>query len=266
MASTASQRGVQNTSSFSSVFGGAAGGAMAGAALGANMGAMSADAREAAQRADDRYAARKGLNKYDAKAYDKATAKEDRLRGKYESLSKKSSQAAYRGDQKASTKYDMKMSKLQQRRNNAAKYAQDISDGGRLYAYNNKAKGTIYGISSRASGMARQASNVLSDMPGNIGYAAGRARTGVDHIASATSSAIRNAPGAIRSAADDVYTAVGRRPSAAKGMALRGLSAAESYGNKAVGTVVQTKRYAMNSALRAKRNFDTGYGIGRGSH
>jgi len=259
--SSAAQRGIQNTS----ILGGAAGMAMVGNALGANMGAMSADAREAAQRADNRYAAKKGLNKYDAKAYDKAAAREDKLKNKYDSLNKKHDQAVHRGNERAAAKYEARANQLQKKWRSAAKYSQNISDGGRLYAYNNKAKDTTKEVFNRVSGMARHAATTMHDIPGNVGYAVGRAEAGVDNFATAMGSTLRNAPGEIRSAAGDIYSAVGRAPSVVKGAVLRGASAAESYKDMALGTAVQAKRAAWKSLAQAKRNYGTGYAFGRGN-
>lgn len=154
MPSSPSQRGLQNTS----VLNGALGGAVAGRAFGADMPNMTRDAREAAQRADSRYAAKKGLNKYDAKAYDKATAKEDRLKGKYDSLSKRYSQADKRGDNISKNILDTRMKWAEKRKASAQQYARDISEGGRLYAYTNKAKrmaGDVKNVAGRSSRIER---------------------------------------------------------------------------------------------------------------
>lgn len=194
--SSASQRGVQNTS----ILGGALGGAVAGRALGADMPNMSREAREAAQRADSRFAARKGLNKYDAKAYDKATAKEDQLRQREERARKRVEQLTTRkgADSQAVKRAQEQAQRLIDKRKAAAKYASDISEGGRKYAIKGKVTRDILSTSEGAGRVAGSISNAvktpgqvanrikvaLPDVPKNMGSAVIAKRKNLSRFAS----------------------------------------------------------------------------------
>jgi len=257
MPSSPSQRGAQNTSAFGSALGGGLAGGLAGAMAGGALGEatkdMTGDALEVAKRENERYAAKKGMNRFDKKAYEGANAREDKIRAKEDRVNKKLQQADNRGDTEGKVKYKARADKLQERREAAKKYADNLSNKGRLYAEKER-------IVDKAKGVASAV--------GNIPVAAGTAMGKVDKLGKNVKTGVSNVAGKVGGAVGSARGFIDNATHSPGGAVQYSAQAVSNLGRKAVssasGAVHNVANKAVDIGQTSKRRFDIARTYSRG--
>lgn len=296
-ATTASQRGRDNspTSGKRGIGGSFASGAAAGAGFGLGKEYMSEKTKEALEANKQREDAKRGMNKYDAKAYDKATAKSDALADKRARLDNKLSaedlsEGKRKRLEKARNKMDARVSRANNNADNISKYGrfgamrkqigtaastakQTASKGlGTAKATAKSGMSRAQSLANTASANAKKAGRFVKE--GGVGRVVG---AGVGHVAngaSATANFVRQSPQNIKKGARAVGTkvsdgakqaasytarAVREAPVAVKKAGMSALNAGREAGRTVARATVNTgRRVATETANIARTNVSEG--------
>ena len=268
--STARQRGRDNspTSGKTGIGGSFASGAAAGAGFGLGKEYMSEKTKEALEANKQREDAKRGMNKYNAKAYDKATAKSDKFADKKARLDNRLraenlSEGKRKRLEKARNKMDARISRANNNADNISKYGRFGAMHKRIGTAAStakktaskglgKAKATAKSGMSRAQSLANTASTNAKKAgrfvkSGGVGRAVGAGAGRVANGASATANFVRQSPQNIKKGARAVGTTVSN-----------GAKQAASYTARTVREAPVAVKKASMSALR--QGLDAGRG------
>lgn len=296
-ATTASQRGRDNspTSGKRGIGGSFASGAAAGAGFGLGKEYMSEKTKEALEANKQREDAKRGMNKYDAKAYDKATAKSDALADKRARLDNKLSaedlsEGKRKRLEKARNKMDARVSRANNNADNISKYGrfgamrkqigtaastakQTASKGlGTAKATAKSGMSRAQSLANTASANAKKAGRFVKE--GGVGRVVGAGAGHIANGASATANFVRQSPQNIKKGARAVgtkvsdgakqaasYTAqtVREAPVAVKKAGMSALNAEREAGRTVARATVNTgRRVATETANIARANASEG--------
>ena len=270
VSSTASQRGRDNspTSGKTGIGGSFANGAAAGAGFGLGKEYMSEKTKEALEANKQREDAKRGMNKYDAKAYDKATAKSDKFADKKARLDNRLSaenlsEGKRKRLEKARNKMDARISRANNNADNISKYGrfgamrkqigtaastakQTASKGlGTAKATAKSGMSRAQSLANTASANAKKAGRFVKS--GGVGRAVGAGAGHVANGASATANFVRQSPQNIKKGARAVGTTVSN-----------GAKQAASYTARTVREAPVAVKKASMSVLR--QGLDAGRG------